>query len=152
MKIHVWQKIMNFLKVYQNIDEICFKKISKYYYVHESLDEFDIKIKDIISQIEIQMKARKFLEKNGCFSEYDKTIMERKVTDLIYTYIIGGLVDSYREFLIYIAPIKKFSNLIIKGGNPYRDILLYALSNDKNFIVYLLLWMRQKLKRLRKGE
>lgn len=152
MKVYVWQKIMIFLDVYQNIDEICFKRISNYYYFHESLDEFNIKIKDIVSQIEIQIRARKFLEKNSCFSENDRKLMERKVTDLIYTYIINDTVGVYHEFLHYIEPIKKFRDLIITGKNTYKDILLIALSKDKNFIVYLLLYVRQKLKRIEKGD
>lgn len=75
--------------------------------------------------------------------------MKKKVTDLIYMYTIYDESNSYHEFLHYIEPIKQFRNIIIKNGSLYKDVLLFFIKKDKSIIVYLLLYIRQKLKRIR---
>lgn len=141
-----------FLKIFQNINEVCFKQISEYYYYHENTDEFNIKKQDIISQIDLQIKTRKFLKSRGCFSDQNDRLMKEKITKLIYTYIIYDFYNSYYDFLKFIEPIKKYSNLIINIESFYGTLVLLFLKKGNYRLAYSFLHLRQIVKHKKKEE
>lgn len=128
-----------FIRVYQNIDAIFFVKESYYNYLHENEEAFDIKKEDIPSQIEIQLKVKKFLKDNTVFSAMDEKVMNEKLTQLIYTYLISCDMRKLRNFREDLAKLclykiedycklnSRYSNLIIDLYKKNREILLYAM-------------------------
>lgn len=137
-----------FLKVYQCITEIFFVRESFYYYYDSNERYFNIDVKEIPSQIELQIKTRTFLEKNEVFFEDVKKIMGEKIGGLIYTYLITCDSSQYSKFEKSIKKIRDINlNLDYNVMSAYGNLALYFFKRKRNYILYFLVKIHKKIRK-----
>ena len=137
-----------FVKIYQKIDKIKFVQKAYYYYTHETREPFNIKAQDIPSQIIIQKRIEKWLKNEDSFSFSDKNRMSEKLTRLIYTYWISQDFKNYDDFLQKAEKLRK-TDYIYRDvfGNFYMQLVLNLYRKKKDYLLYLVLKIRNIRKR-----
>lgn len=144
-----------FLKLYHRVSLVYFDDKAYYYYLQEAENSFaqvmDYQI-DYFVQLKIQLRLKKFLEKNNQYSGKNKEIVERRMESYIYYTLFYSECDEFNSRFENLYKIYCLNRNRLLGKNVRQKILLWLLKNNqRNFAKYLVSsyhWIR---KIVRKG-
>lgn len=139
-----------FLKIYSLVEKIYFKNNADYYYVQEtensSVDLDDRKI-DFFIQAEIQIKTKQFLKSKMAYGQQEEKIFLNSVTGYLYTILILGTYNNYREFLEVYYKLKSLIPEVQKHIQGFQRICIELYDRNAACLLYLILKIRMLVRK-----
>lgn len=129
-----------YLNIYDKIDKIYFDNHCYYSYIQDtSFSSFQVKDSqiDYMTQLMIQIKFKKFLEKKNTFRDENEILLLNKIESYIHAILIYTPLNKVRKQTKKLAKILQDNNINFEKVKKRKSVLTFLFSKRK----YLLVWV-----------
>ena len=146
-----------YLDIYRYSDKYYFSEIRSFNYLQEAQNSSMILYDNLDYHIQllINLKIKYFIDDFGYYKGDNKTIIDQRIVDYVYYIVFYTKLDkdSIKNKVVKIYNDKEINdNLNMKFKISFENLIVYLVINNKYKLVYKLLYVREKIRKLVRGK
>lgn len=142
-----------YLKVYRKMESVYFDEHAEYYYTQEADNSSSIKKDneiDYLAQLKINLRYRDFLIEKKYYTEKNKVIVEKKISNYFYFTLFYCDIKKFDECFEHLYKLYCECQVTLSSDRAFSNCLLSLLmKNKKMYVKNVLLfyrWMRKQVR------